>query len=104
VLQGLSQLHSTHDVFLVLVDSAFAFDLPHVSSGWIETGDIETGRSRLISRSALRALAARAREWQDEVERTARDLDLDVLRFGSDPVKSDVSLAEFVAERRLRKM
>jgi len=104
VLQELSQLHSTHDVFLVLVDSAFAFELPRVSSGWIETVDIETGRSRLMSRTALRALANRMRDWQDEVERMARDLDLDVLRFGIDPVKSEVSLAEFVAERRLRKM
>ena len=104
VLQELSQLHSTHDVFLVLVDSAFAFELPRVSSGWIETVDIETGRSRLMSRTALRALANRMRGWQDEVERLARDLDLDVLRFGIDPVKSEVSLAEFVAERRLRKM
>jgi len=104
VLQELSQLHSTHDVFLVLVDSAFAFELPRVSSGWIETVDIETGRSRLMSRTALRALANRMRGWQDEVERMARDLDLDVLRFGIDPVKSEVSLAEFVAERRLRKM
>lgn len=104
VLQELSQLHSTHDVFLVLVDSAFAFELPRVSSGWIETVDSETGRSRLMSRAALRALANRVRGWQDEVERMARDFDLDVLRFGIDPVKSDVSLAEFVAERRLRRM
>jgi uncharacterized protein (DUF58 family) len=104
ILRELSHLHSTHDVFVVLVDSTHAFALPHVSSGWIETVDIETGRSRLMSRAALRGLADRVRGWQDEVERMARDLDFDVLRFGIDPRLSSVSLLEFVAERRLRKV
>src|SRR2546426_40463 len=33
VLKELVQLHSAHDVFLVLVDSAFAFDVPPISAG-----------------------------------------------------------------------
>lgn len=44
-----------------------------------------------------------AREWQDEVERMAKDADLDVLRLGFDHTQNDAALAEFVAERRLRK-
>ena len=61
VLQELSLLNATHDVFLVLIDSAFAFDLPAVSAGWIEIVDVETGRARTISRArATRELAARA--------------------------------------------
>ncbi len=103
VLEELSSLNSVHDVFLVLIDSAFAFDLPPVSAGWIEAFDVETGRSRLMSRRTVRALARRAAEWQNEVERTAKDLDMDVLRLGIDQATSDIALMEFVIERRLRK-
>ena len=85
------------------IDSAFAFDLPAVSAWWIDAFDVETGRSRLISRRAARTLAGRAAEWQSEVERTAKDLNMDVLRLGIDEAKSDIALMEFVIERRLRK-
>ena len=49
---------------LVLVDSAFAFELPDVSAGWINAFDIETGESRLMSRREMRGLASRVRAWQ----------------------------------------
>jgi len=103
VLRELSLLNHTHDVFLVLIDSAFAFDLPAVSDGWIETVDVETGRVHTIGRAAYRQLPTRVRDGQAQVERDARDLDLDVVRIGPDSRQSDVALAEFVAERRLRK-
>jgi uncharacterized protein (DUF58 family) len=103
VLRELSLLNNTHDVFLVLVDSAFAFELPALSAAWIETVDVETGQSRMLGRRAARKLAARVREWQDGVARAAKDADLDVVRIGVDAVQSDIALGEFVAERRLRK-
>ncbi len=104
VLQELSQLNSSHDVFLVLIDSAFAFQFPAVSAGWIEAFDVETGRSRILSRTAAAKLADRAREWQDEVERLAKGADLDVLRLGIDDMRNGVALTEFIAERRLRRV
>jgi len=104
ILRELSLLNAVHDVFLIMIDSAFAYDLPSISSSWIETVDVETGRAQLISRSAYRRLAARAREWQDEVERKAKDVELDVVRLGLDHNKADIVLHEFVGERRLRKM
>jgi uncharacterized protein (DUF58 family) len=103
ILRELSLLNNTHDVFLVLIDSAFAFELPPVSTGWIETVDVETGRSRTIGRAAYRQLAARVREWQDGVERAAKDVELDIVRVGPDAARADIALGEFVAERRLRK-
>jgi hypothetical protein len=57
----------------------------------------------MIGRSAYRQLSARVREWQDEVERAARDIEIDVVRVGLDSAQADVALGEFVAERRLRK-
>jgi uncharacterized protein (DUF58 family) len=104
VLRELSLLSSTHDVFVVLVDAAFAFELPPLSAGWIEAVDVETGRSRLMSRRALARMADRVRRWQDEVAAMAKDADLDVVRIGTDVVASDLALADFVAERRLRKV
>lgn len=104
ILRELSRLNQRHDVFLVLVDSAFAFELPPVSAGWIETGDVETGRSRTLRRAAYGQLPSRVREWQDGIQQTARDFDLDLVRIGLDQTQSDVALGEFVAERRLRKV
>jgi hypothetical protein len=88
----------------VLIDSAFAFTLPSVSSGWVQAFDVETGRSRVLSRGTLRTLADRTRAWQDSVEKTAKAADLDVLRLGIDDAHNAIALGEFVAERRLRKM
>jgi len=103
VLQELSQLNSAHDVFIVLIDSAFAFELPPVSAGWIEAFDVETGKSKVMSRKALRTLSARTRTWQDEVARMAKAVDLDVLRIGVDELQTTIAMSEFIAERRLRK-
>jgi uncharacterized protein (DUF58 family) len=104
VLKELAFLNATHDVFIVLIDGAFAFELPKVSAGWIETVDVETGRSRMMSSRALRRLADRIREWQRHVHALAKDLDLDVVQIGRDHTKADIALSEFVAERRLRKV
>jgi uncharacterized protein (DUF58 family) len=103
VLRELAHLNSSHDVFLILIDAAFAFELPSISAGWMEAFDVETGRSRVMSRAAMSKLARRVREWQDDVERMAKNEGLDVLRLGLDPVQSVIALTEFVMERRLRK-
>ena len=103
VMRELSMLSLTHDVFLLLVDSAFAFDLPNVSAGWIEISDVETGRTRTVSKRQYLKLAERARDWQAHVQRLAKDKDLDVVVIGLDQAKTDVALSEFVVERRLRK-
>jgi len=102
-LRELSRLNAAHDVFLVMIDSSFAFELPTISSGWLETMDVETGETRLLSRAECARMAERVRDWQDEVQRAAKELDLDVVRVGRDQTKSDIALGEFVAERRLRK-
>ena len=103
VLREFAQLNSSHDVFLVLIDSSFAFEVPPVSAGWIEAFDVETGRTRVVSRTTLRRLAERVRGWQDDVVRLAKDVDLDIVRIGREQTQSDIALTEFVAERRLRK-
>ncbi len=103
VLRELRFLNAQHDVFLILIDSAFAFDVPAVSSGWIDAVDVETGRVRTISRATLRDMGERARRWQDDVQKAAKESGLDVVRIGRDTTQADIALSEFVAERRLRK-
>jgi uncharacterized protein (DUF58 family) len=103
VVKELSLLNTTQDVFLVLIDSAFAFELPDISAGWVEIVDVETGQARTISRRAYRDLAGRAKRWQDGVTKMARDRGLDVVTIGLDQAAGDIALSEFVVERRLRK-
>ena len=103
VLRELSLLNGTHDVFLVLIDTAFAFELTSASSGWIDTVDVETGRTRTMERGAFMQLASRVHEWQDEVVKAATDLEIDVVRLGLDEAQADIALGQFVAERRLRR-
>jgi len=104
VLDELSLLNVLHDVFIVLIDAAFAFEMPALSAGWVDTVDVETGRTQRMSRSTLLDLAARVQAWQDDVARRASELGLDVVRFGPDTDANQMALAEFVSERRLRKV
>lgn len=103
LVKELAQLNATHDVFLGIVDASFAFELPGVSAGWIEAFDVESGRSRVMSRRELMAMAGKVREWQQQVARTAKQAGLDALSLVSDPDEFDVVLLEWVAERRLRR-
>ena len=103
LVKDLSRLNSLHDVFLGIVDASFAFELPGVSAGWVETFDVESGRSRVMSRGELKAMAGKVRDWQRKVAETARLAGIDALRLESDPTKFDITLLEWVAERRLRR-
>jgi uncharacterized protein (DUF58 family) len=103
VVRELALLNATHDVFLVMIDSSFAFALPRVTSGWIETVDVETGQTRTLSRAALSDLVERVHDWQADVRRAAKEADLDVVTIGADRTKADIALSEFVSERRLKK-
>ena len=104
ILGELSKLNAIHDVFLLMADTRFAYQIPSVSDGWVDVFDIESGRTRVLSRREVGRLAERASAWQDEVVRLAKDVDLDVVRVGLDRWEMETALVEFTAERRLRKM
>jgi uncharacterized protein (DUF58 family) len=104
IIRELGRLNALHDVFLVMADARFAYEMPSTSTGWVETIDVETGRTVVLSRRELRRLADRVGEWQDEVARVARDADLDLVRVGLDRWQMETTLAQFASERRLRKM
>ena len=104
VLRELSLLNALHDLVLVMVDARFAYRLPPVSAGWIETFDVETGQTRVVSRREFAHLAGRIEEWQEQIIGLARDADLDIVRVGADRWQMQSALVEFFAERRLRKL
>jgi uncharacterized protein (DUF58 family) len=104
LIRQLSHLNAVHDIFLLMADVRFAYDVPSLSDGWVEVFDVESGRVRVLSRREMRRLATRIAEWQDEIERIARDADLDVVRVGLDRWEMETALVKFTAERRLRKM
>ncbi len=70
-LKELRQVNNVHDVFVMIVDASFAFELPRVSAGWVEVYDVETGRTRMMSRREL-AQAERARQGVAGRNRAAR--------------------------------
>jgi uncharacterized protein (DUF58 family) len=104
VVRELSLVNVTHDVFLVLVDSRWAYRTPPLSAGWITVHDVEGGPPSVISRRTYQALAEQAAAWQATVAAAARDAELDVVVLGADERDSELALAEFVAERRLRRV
>jgi hypothetical protein len=103
MVNELSLVGNVHDVVLTIADAAYAFEMPPVSAGWIDAFDVETGRTRLMSRRELARLGTKVTEWQDDVARQAKRAGLDVLRLDIDPTKFDIALIEWVAERRLRR-
>jgi len=103
VFKELSLIGGMHDVFLLMADARFAYQMPSTSSGWIETFDVETGGTRVVSRRELARMAERVEEWQAHVTALARDNDLDIVRVGLDRWEMETTLVEFARERKLRK-
>src|ERR1043166_59007 len=103
VIKELSLISRLHDVLLMMADTRFAYQLPSASAGWIETFDVETGGTRVVSRREFARMGERIEQWQNHVADVARDNDLDLVRVGLDRWEMETTLIEFARERRLRK-
>jgi uncharacterized protein (DUF58 family) len=104
MLAKLERLNATHDVLLMMVDASFAYALPQTSAGWIEVFDVERGDSRVLSRKELGQLCRRVCEWQQQFASRARSQGLDVVQVGLDRWQMEATLAQWVVERRVRKL
>ena len=60
-------------------------------------------RTRTISRRRLAGLSAHVREWYDKLRRDAKDAGLDLVEVVPDQAKNEITLSEFIAERKLRR-
>ena len=103
LLGELANLNARHDVFVVLIDAAYAFELAAAPAGWTEVCDVETGRAALLSAAELQSLAAEVRVWQDTVGDRAEELGLEVLRLGADAARFHETVVDFLADRRMRR-
>ena len=103
LLGELANLNARHDVFVVLIDAAYAFELAVAPAGWTEVCDVETGRAALLSAAELQSLAAEVRVWQDTVGDRAEELGLEVLRLGADAARFHETVVDFLADRRMRR-
>ena len=103
LLGDLANLNARHDVFVVLIDAAYAFELAVAPAGWTEVCDVETGQAALLSAGELRSLAAEVRVWQDTVADRAEELGLEVLRLGADAGRFHETVVDFLADRRMRR-
>ena len=101
LIDELGHLGAEHDVFLVMVDCAFAYQLPNPSAGWVEAYDVETGRTRLLSLRDRDQLVRDVRQWQDTLVETARRTGLETVRIEAGGEHE--ALSDFLGQRRLRK-
>ena len=102
-LEELADLNARHDAFVVLVDAAYAFELPGAPAGWIEVSDVETGRTAMLSADEFRSLGAEVRAWQDRLAGRAAELGLEMLRLGADAGRFHETVVDFLADRRMRR-
>jgi uncharacterized protein (DUF58 family) len=102
-LKELADLKQPHDVFLVMADSAFAFELPAISAGWVGCVDSETGARVDLSYSQIQGLPRLIRRHQDAVGDYAERMDLEVLRVLPDAEPFQSAIFDFFLERRLRR-
>jgi uncharacterized protein (DUF58 family) len=102
-LKELADLKQPHDVFLVMADSAFAFELPEISAGWTGCVDSETGAHVDLSHTQIRELPGLIRNHQDAVADYAERVDLEVLRVLPDAEQFQGAIVDFFLERRLRR-
>jgi len=72
--------------------------------GWIDAFDVETGRSRMMSRATSRRHGPRASATGRMKWSRRQKPSISTSSIGLDPAASDIALAEFIVERRLRKV
>jgi len=102
-LTELADLKQPHDVFLVMADSAFAFELPPISAGWVGCVDSETGAHVHLSHLQIGELPRLIRRHQDTVVDYAERVDMEVLRVPPDAEAFQGAIVDFFLERRLRR-
>lgn len=101
IIRALKLLSSRHDVFVILVETDFTFDLPDGGDGWMECFDVESKRVRLYSRRELLAIPQKVRNHQCRIEERLKSEGVDVLRAGKELADFQRNLAEFFARRRV---
>jgi len=102
-IKDISNLKSRHDLFLIVTEASFLFELPETSDGWVECLDIENGKTMLLSRKEFMHMSGRAIDHQAAVIQRARQSGLEVLKAGRDKNTFYNNFTEFFFNRRTRR-
>lgn len=102
-IEALATIKTRHDVFVVMVDCSFLFDLPEVSDGWISCSDLESGRTTLLSKREFISMVRRVTDHQDKTLNMAHERGIEVVRVNRDRVKFFNDLIEFFFVRKTKK-
>lgn len=102
-IDNLAIIKSRHDLFIVIIDSSFLFDLPEVSSGWIECLDAEDGKTIVLSRAEFMKMSERVVAYQNSIIQKAQKVGIEILKVGQDKNKFYNDLTEFFFNRRTRR-
>ncbi len=102
-LNQLASIKTRHDLFVIMVDCSFLFDLPPVSSGWIECLDSESGQTMVIARKEFQKISQRIIEHQQEVIKRAKEAGIEVVIAGPDKNEFFNNITEFFFNRRTKR-
>lgn len=102
-LDNLVIIKSRHDLFVVMLDSSFLFDLPKVSSGWIECLDAENGQAMVFSRAEFMKMLERVVAYQNNIIQKAQKVGIEIVKVGPDKNKFYNDLTEFFFNRRTKR-
>lgn len=102
-INEISNLKSRHDLFLIVTEASFLFELPETSDGWVECLDIESGKTMLLSKKEFMNMSGRAIDHQEAIIQRARQAGVEVLKAGRDKNKFYNDFTEFFFNRRTRR-
>lgn len=99
----LANIKSRHDLFIIMIDCSFLFDLPDVSSGWIECLDSENGRKTILSRNEFRKMSQRVIGYQNDMVDKIKKSGIEVIITGPDKNEFYNNMTEFFFNRRTKR-
>lgn len=102
-LKEIANIKSRHDLFLIVTEASFLFELPETSDGWVECLDVESGKTALLSRKEFVSMSKKAVDYQEAIIQKVRRAGLEVLKVGRDKNKFSNDFIEFFFNRRTRR-
>lgn len=102
-IEALSVIKTRHDVFGVMVDCSFLFNLPEVPDGWVSCADVESGRPVLLSKLEFTRMVKRVTDYQDEAIQMAHEKGIEVVKLSRDRPQFFNDLTEFFFIRKTKR-
>ncbi len=103
IIRCLNTVKLRHDLFVVMIDCSFLFNLESVSDSWIECVDVENGRTHLFSKKEFTRMANKIIDHQERAEEMLKGKGIEVIKVGVDKNSFFNTLIEFFFIRRTKR-